>query len=370
MKKFFIGLAVLVVVILVGIGVSGVVGGKSSVDIVHGAVGGGKENFLKDVDIRNILKEKYNLDLIEDNKSNNAMVRDKLVYTDEKGVEKDYDFVFFSDERFYEYYKSPAKDEEAPRIKSLDSSVVLNTPIVIYSWDEVCDALIKEKIVSQKDGIYYIDDMQKLIDYIVEGKSWGDIGLSNIYGKINITSPNPVTSSPGTTYYGLLASVMNQGYVDENHLAGIAPELRDFYKYSGFMNSAPADIFDQYLRQGMGAKPLIVDYEKSMIDFANRNPEGYNQVKDKIRILYPSPTIWNSHCLISFNELGNRYLKALEDPEIQKIAWQKYGFRTGLTGGQYNVSDIIVEGIPQEITSVTQGLKKEVYDEIIAILSE
>ena len=33
---------------------------------------------------------------------------------------------------------------------------------------------------------------------------------------------------------------------------------------------------------------MIVDYEKSIIDFANADPDGYNSVKDKIRILYPS----------------------------------------------------------------------------------
>lgn len=35
----------------------------------------------------------------------------------------------------------------------------------------------------------------------------------------------------------------------------------------------------------MGGEPMIVDYEKSIIEFANSNPEGFEQVK-KIYVYY------------------------------------------------------------------------------------
>lgn len=84
-----------------------------------------------------------------------------------------------------------------------------------------------------------------------------------------------------------------------------------------------------------------------------------------MRILYPSPTIWNSHCIISFSDAGSRFVDALNDKRIQEIAFNRYGFRTGVTGGQYDVSAIGVEGIPQNILSVVSGLKMDVYNEII-----
>ncbi len=114
---------------------------------------------------------------------------------------------------------------------------------------------------------------------------------------------------------------------------------------------------------------MIVDYEKSIIDFANSNPDGFEQVKDKIRVLYPTPTIWNSHCIATFNEKGNEFYKAFEDREIQQIAWSRYGFRTGVTGGNYDVSRVNVTGIPQSITSTVSGLKMSMYDEMISYLS-
>lgn len=361
MKKIFRGVIAFVAVIAIGIVVSMLMKPKDKAITVLGAVGGGKENFLADPEILKILHDKYNINLKVDNWSNNKLIKDPIETKDKKA----YDFVFFSDERFYEYYKKPAAQDEVPRQKVLKSQIVLSTPIVVYSWDSICDTLIDKGIVKKVGDTYYIEDMPKVLSYIESNTKWSDIGIKDIYGKINIASTDPVTSSPGATYYGLLASIMNEGYVDESNINDILPKLKDFYKLSGFMNNTPADLFDLYLRMGKGAYPMIVDYEKSIIDFANNNPDGFNRVKDKIRILYPNPTIWNSHCIMSFSEQGTTYIDALADPEIQKIAWERYGFRTGVVGGQYDVKSVPVSGIPQEITSVTRGLQKEIYDKII-----
>ena len=113
---------------------------------------------------------------------------------------------------------------------------------------------------------------------------------------------------------------------------------------------------------------MIVDYEKSLIEFANSNPEGFAQVKDEIRVLYPTPTIWNSHCIASFDESGDEFYKVFEDKDISQIAWSKYGFRTGVTGGNYDVSSIGITGIPQNITSTVSSLKMDVYEKLIDYL--
>ena len=112
---------------------------------------------------------------------------------------------------------------------------------------------------------------------------------------------------------------------------------------------------------------MIVDYEKSIIDFANSNPDGFETVKDDIRILYPSPTIWNSHCFAIFTEDGKKLYKAFEDKELQEIAWNKYGFRTGITGGNYDTSNIGI-GVPQTISSTVTSLKMDTYDKLIEYL--
>lgn len=355
---------------------------------VYVATGGGKEDFLADEDIKKILEKKYKLNVVYDTWSNgktitkpliresvnlgnqdiiNKLKNNEDVQINTPGVSK-YDALFTSDQRFYDYYKlAPNKTEkEADRYTVLEGGLTLNTPIVIYSWTEVVDALVKEKIVTETDGVYYITDMDKLITYILQGKKWKDIGL-NLYGQINIASTDPVTSSPGATYYGLLLSILSEAQVTNENVDKNLPKLKDFYTKSGYMNNTPADLFERYLKTGMGGEPMIVDYEKSIIDFANKTPDAFNQVKDDIRILYPTPTIWNSHCFAAFTENGQLLYNALNDPEIGQIAWEKYGFRTGVTGGTYDVSNIGI-GVPQTITSTVSSLKMDTYNKLIDYL--
>lgn len=370
-KEVLIGLGILVILVLIIIGIkffstNGESIMESNLKTVYVATGGGKENFLADEEVNKIMKKKYGLNVTYDSWSNGKLIKNPLVRED--GTK--YDVMFCSDQRFYDYYKlapDTTKGESA-RYTVQKGGLTLNTPIVIYSWDTVVDALIEQKIVTEKDGVYYITDMPKLISYILEGKKWKDIGVDMLYGSINIDSTDPVTSSPGATYYGLLLSIMCDGEITDEAVAENLPKLKEFYTKSGYMNNTPADLFELYLKTGVGGKPMIVDYEKSVIDFANSNPDGWEQVKDKMRILYPTPTIWNSHCIASFDEAGDEYYEAYEDKEIQQIAWSKYGFRTGVTGGNYDVTQVNVKGIPQSIISTVSSLKMNVYEQLISYL--
>lgn len=370
-KEVWIGLGILIILVLIIIGIkffstNGESIIESNLKTVYVATGGGKENFLADEEVNKIMKKKYGLNVIYDSWSNGKLIKNPLVRED--GTK--YDVMFCSDQRFYDYYKlAPDTTKgEAARYTVQKGGLTLNTPIVIYSWDTVVDALIEQKIVTEKDGVYYITDMPKLISYILEGKKWKDIGVDMLYGSINIDSTDPVTSSPGATYYGLLLSIMCDGEITDEAVAENLPKLKEFYTKSGYMNNTPADLFELYLKTGVGGKPMIVDYEKSVIDFANSNPDGWEQVKDKMRILYPTPTIWNSHCIASFDEAGDEYYEAYEDKEIQQIAWSKYGFRTGVTGGNYDVTQVNVKGIPQSIISTVSSLKMNVYEQLISYL--
>ncbi len=370
-NKKIIGIVIFVVLILIiiGIGFFNKKGGGSiipkNLTTVYIATGGGKEDFIADEDVVKIMENKYGLNVVYDSWSNGKLIKNPLVRED--GTK--YDAMFCSDQRFYDYYKLAPNtaNGEAARYSVLNGGLTLNTPIVIYSWKDVVDSLIKEQIVTEKDGVYYITDMTKLLTYILQGKKWADIGLTSLYGNINIASTDPVTSSPGATYYGLLLSIMCGGQVTNENIETYLPKLKEFYIKSGYMNNTPADLFERYLKTGMGGEPMIVDYEKSIIDFANSNPDGFNQVKDQIRVLYPTPTIWNSHCIASFTENGNKFYQAFEDPDIQKIAWERYGFRTGITGGSYDVSKFGI-GVPQAITSTVSSLKMDIYNRLIEFL--
>lgn len=377
-KKQLIGLVIFVIIIIAIVGIklytdktnnnnnaSGVVD-LDNLTNVYVATGGGKEDFIADKDVVNIMQTRYNLNVVYDGWSNGKLIVKPLVREDGSK----YNAMFCSDQRFYDYYRLAPDQEkgEAERYSVLNGGLTLNTPIVIYSWGEVVDALVNEGIVTEKEGTYYITDMDKLLQYILEGKKWSDIGLDMLYGSINIASTDPVTSSPGATYYGLLLSIMCGGNVTTEAMEENLPKLKEFYIKSGYMNNTPADLFEKYLKTGLGGAPMIVDYEKSIVEFAYENPDGFNQVKDNIRILYPTPTIWNSHCIATFDEQGNEFYKAFEDKDISQIAWDRYGFRTGITGGNYDVTSLGISGIPQAITSTVSSLKMDMYNRLIEFL--
>ncbi len=395
-KKQIIGIVIFVVIIL-GVVAYKIFSSEDGINIVdknlttiYVATGGGKEDFLADERVNEILRKKYKLNVVYDSWSNGKtvlwpLIRERVGFGDQtimdkinngeditihtSGVSK-YDVLFTSDQRFYDYYKlQPNKEaKEADRYTVLDGGLTLNTPIVIYSWGKVVDALMKENIVTKsEDGVYYITGMEKLMNYILAGKKWSDIGLTELYGNINIASTDPVTSSPGATYYGLLLSILSGGNINNSDLNTNLAKLKKFYLKSGYMNNTPADLFERYLKTGMGGEPMIVDYEKSMIDFANANPKGFNEVKEDIRVLYPSPTIWNSHCLTIFTEEGKKLYAAFDDEEIQQIAFNKYGFRTGITGGVYDVSSLGL-ALPKSITSTVTSLKMDTYNKLIDYL--
>ena len=359
---------------------------SSKATVVYVAAGGGKEDYLADEDILRILKDKYNIEPVYDTWSNgktitlpliresvglgNNDIVNKLKNGDNisittQGVSK-YDALFTSDQRFYDYYRVQPKDGEAARYTVLDGGMMLNTPIVMYSWKDAVEPLINENIITLDNGVYYISDMDRLIELILSGAKWKDLGL-DLYGNINIRSTDPVTSSPGATYYGLLLSIMSGGEIADTTINENLVNLKEFYAKSGYMNNTPADLFERYLKTGIGGEPIIVDYEKSLIEFINSNPNGFNQVKDDIAVLYPVPTIWNSHCYMVFSENGKKLYTALQDEEIQQIAWERYGFRTGTSNSEYDVSSLGIT-VPQGIRQTVPSLKMDYYNQLIDYL--
>lgn len=385
-KEKIIGIVILLVVIASVIGIKLYMDSKSDKNLttIYGAVGGGKEDFLADEDFNKILKDKYKIKFVGDSWGNGSTIKLPLVretvkpelatvseseYSIKNSACHKYDLLFTSDERYLSYYRTSPQSGEADRYRVLKGSLTLNTPIVFYSWDTVVDALIKEKIVEEKNGVYYMTDTMKLINYMLQGKNWTDIGL-DLFGKISVVSVDPVQSSPGATYYGLLLTILTNGSEREEDIEKALPTLRKIYKDIGFLGITPADNFENFSKIGKNTYPIIVDYEKSLMEFKNRDEDGYNQIKDSLRIIYTIPTVTNSHCIATFTDNGNKFMDAFNDKDIQKIAWSKYGFRVGATGGSTKVEDTGIKGIPQELPTGAKGLQMDTYNRLIEYLKE
>jgi hypothetical protein len=333
----WIGLFLLLAIVAAGVGYryySGMIGESLA---LKGFVGGEKVNFLEDPEVRSFLRQKYRITLEYSKAGSIEMVRD------EKGTS---DFIWPSSEVALEIYKAR---KNMPLVKS---QVIFNTPIVLYSWDFIVKALLENGFVKKNGETLLVTDLSRLIQMILTGKRWSDIGVNQLYGKISIISTDPTRSNSGYVFAGLLANVLVGDVAEDTSIAKVLPTLRSFFNRLGYLESSSGDLFDQYLRMGAGSKPIVVGYENQLVEFSLMNQKQWETVNSKVAILYPAPTVWSSHPLIAISSNGKKLIEALLDPKLQKIAWEKHGFRTGMIGVQNDPKVLEIAGIPESISQV------------------
>lgn len=335
MKKQKIGLFLLLAVIIIaGIYVSVNKNKKPEVRI-NGLLGGEKIGLFENELFKKEAKDKFALTLDYKKAGSYDMVREDS---------SQYDYLFPSSQLALDLFK-----KNGGKFKSQD--IVFNTPIVLYSRKPVVDVLEKEKIVNKEDDSYYVD-MTKLANIIAEGKTWQELGLSQLYGNVLVDTTDPNKSNSGNMFLGLLANSLNNGaLVNKSNVDNLIPTIKKIYQQIGHMQSSSADMFSQFLKQGIGAFPIIAGYESQILEFSKLEPEIYEQIKDDLVILYPSPTVWSSHVYISLTDNGNLGLDMLLDKSTQEIAWKDHGYRT-IISGTANLDEFKVAGVPKQISKV------------------
>ena len=211
--------------------------------------------------------------------------------------------------------------------------------------------------------------MAGLVSLIQNDTSWADIGLAELYGNISVDTTDPARSNSGNMFAALLANVLNGGQtLTEDNLREILPELQSIFGKLGYMETSSSDLFSQFLRMGIGAKPVIAGYESQLIEYAAIYPDEYKNIEDDIVMLYPTPTVWSTHVLLALDENGQKLLDALLDEDLQALAWTKHGFRTGNYSTVSTGGDIAAKGVAADITQVTQVPSYDVMKIIIESL--
>ena len=242
---------------------------------------------------------------------------------------------------------------------------IFNSPIVFYAWAEVTDALTSRGAVREDAG-FLKADVAQIGGLIREGARWKeDLGL-NIYGPFKVFSTHPAKSNSGNIWSALLATVLNGGGTPtEADLSALLPKVEAYFEAMGHMEASSGDIFENFLKQGMGARPIIVGYENQLVEFLIENAQYADLIRDKIRVIYPEPTIFASHPLISLTDDCSRLVEALRDPEVQEIAWSQHGFRTGLLGVENDPAALSVVQLPERVDLVIPMPSADVMTAVI-----
>ncbi len=309
--------------------------------------------FLANDAVKKLLDKKYRITIDAYKKGSVEMVKDPVYRT------PDTDFFWPSNFVCVEWFKKTGG-------KSKGADVIFNSPIVLYCPAKVADALIKIGVVTVQENVHYIVDFPKLADLAITGTKWKDIDLPMIPGSIKILSTDPSESNSGNIFFGLLANVLYGDVVSPAAIADILPKIKSYYDRMGFQQKSSGDVFDLFISNPY-TYPLLVGYENQLIEYAIQNSDDYSIefLKKNIRALYPQPTVWSSHPLIAVNEKGERLMAALKDAEIQKIAWEKHGFRSTVKGVRNDPTKHKVSGLPEVITSIIQMPSAETMDIIL-----
>jgi len=350
MRDKIIGIGILAVIVAAALLYQFAFKGPQAVTL-KGYVGGEKMAFLEDEEVRKILKKRYGIHLDYAKAGSIEMVKGE--------IKEDVDYLWPSSQVALELFKLTRPGN------MVKSEIIFNSPIVLYSWEMVTEALTKLGIVKKIDESYYIVDFPKMVGLILDNKKWSDIGLPELYGRVQIISTDPSKSNSGNMYSGLLANIIYGDVVSEQTLDRVLPKVKDVFLKLGYMEHSSSDLFEQYLRTGIGAKPVIAGYENQIIEFSLAYKNLWPRVKDKMRILYPVPTVWSSHPLIIIKPRAKPLIQALQDKDVQRIAWEKHGFRTGLIGVQNDPKVLKCKSIPESITKVIPMPSPAVMDRII-----
>lgn len=348
MKSKVIGLVILAVIIVAALVIQFGGIGDSQTITVKGYVGGEKIGFLKDEEVRNILKKKYGLEVDYTKAGSIEMVR-------EQNIEGD--FLFPSSQVALEIFKN----EQGTKL--VKSHIVFDSPIVLYSWSDYAEKLVSAGYVTKREDVFYVTGFKKLIDDIIADKQWEEIGLE-LHDGIKIISTDPNKSNSGNMFSGLAANIINNGIVLMEDFNSIRDDVVKVFDKMGFMEHSSGTLFDKYITQRY---PLVIGYENQLVEFGIENPSIWEDVKDEMALLYPEPTVWSSHPLIALSDNGVKLINALQDEELIDLAWRKHGFRTGLVDRENDTDALVLEvvGMPEKITRVTQMPRAEVMMKIM-----
>ncbi len=310
-----------------------------------------KARFFENLEVQRVLCEKFDLATDIQPMDTGAILCDPPL--------DDVDVLWIGDQ-------SQIPSYEACRNRSDFNRNLLLSPLVIYSWASITDALIAEEVVVQDDDGVYRANMLALLELIESDQSWSDLGFENRPSKIIVQPTDPNASTSGQMFAGLLANTMNcLDVVDDTTVDAVSPGVHEYFANVGFMQTASAELFRLYMSQGEGSYPLVSLLESQIIETVAEDPEIVEQVQDVLRILYPEPTVWLTHPMIGISEEGEDLINAMLDPEIQALAWPSMGFRPTVPGVRIDLSVVPISGVQESITSTVNLPGNAVMSQIL-----
>jgi hypothetical protein len=285
---------------------------------LFGFAGGEKEGFIANARVRDVLAHRFGLVLDARRAGSVEMVREHTL------LDQKPQFLWPSSSVLVEVARGSG-------ISISRDQVIFNSPIVLYSWDRIADGLVKGGYAEPAGGPRYMVDLPKLLKAIIAGETWAAIGVSDLFGRARVVSTDPNRSNSGFTFAGLVASVLSGDVVMLDTLNRIEGDVATVFKRMGFKPPSSGKLFDDYIGGGAGAQPLIVGYENQLVEWVLQDADRWKRVEAnapaKPVMLYPKPTAFSAHPLISIDRQADELIDALMNETMLELAWEDHGFR-------------------------------------------
>lgn len=304
--RFLVGIALLVLATM-GIAIYIMVT-PPPIKKVFGYIGGSKQNLMDDPEVKQILHDKFQLE---------------VEYQTLGGLEqvckipKPYDFLWPGTDLSVDEYKSCHGGQA-------NYASLLKSPVIIYSWQSITEPLAKSAYIEKNSNGYYTANMEKLAPVLIDAKTPWPKGIPT-KGKMEVRTSDPKKSNGGQVFGALLAKLLQK----QNNVAfkETLPGVKNYFDSLGFMESSTKELFDNCLVTGPGSCSLFWAYESFLPDFVSGKKIKCENIQ-ALKAIYPDPTIWATHPFITETENGKDLLKALQGDDIQNIAAERHGFRS------------------------------------------
>jgi hypothetical protein len=365
MKKskvpFYAGIAGIIVVLVIAVAVilmnkdsepAGPAASSDGVTRISCLGGSEKEGLINDPDVKRILRDKFS---IEVNFSAQGSYKQVQTPVDELKANK-VDCLWPSSASAQAIFEGSGSSKSFGG--DYEAASVLQSPEVLYANREAADGLQKAGIVQVRDSAYFIVDLKRLLqDYLLPGKSWGDLGVTLPSGPVLINSSDPAKSNSGMTLAQLELATVATGNpyqpASPTQARAALGTVKALIDAQGLMRTGSDSAFEQWVIQQTGG--LLAGYENQLLQWITTRNNGV--VPKEVVTLYPEPTIFNDHPILSLTDNGRKLIAAMEDDAVQEIAWTRYGFRSGT-----RVLEQVFQGVAVPPTHVLKKTQAPGYE--------
>jgi hypothetical protein len=364
--RFLIGL-VLVLVACVGVAILLTREGEQPAVAIDCIGGSEKTELMADPDVRRILHDKYRLDVNFQPLGSYAQVQ--LSTEDING--RSIDCLWPASASAQSVFE--ARHQGA--FPAYRAETVLHSPEVVYAGVSGTAALLGSGLLQDRDGRLFLADLRTfLLDYVLKRRTWESIGAQVLRGPISMASTDAAKSNSGFTLAQLQLNVIATNDVFSapslEQARAALPTVRALYDAQGLQARSSDFGFNQWLLQGGELHaPLYAGYENQIVQYLLRPGANRQALRDNVRVLYPDPTIYNDHPILALTAEASRFIDAMKDRELQTLAWQRFGFRSGTEVGINDVSTFPDVSLAQEIRT-TQPPNAEVTLLLLACVED